>query len=168
MVNVINNSRPGDRIQVLDQPVAAPAICVVCKAGGGKLPQGERLKFIDFGMDIEYYGAVYFCSNCIVNVAYALGYYGPAEMAAVESKLARLYIEHAEMKDQNDALRNALHSLGISLGIPSNATVESSEFQDFTGATDVLSESESESIEQGAEFKRPNVPSFEFNKSYDL
>lgn len=54
-------SQINGRFKVLDGPVALPGKCAVCG--------GVKGKFVDFGLDLDFYGAVIFCVPCIVAAA---------------------------------------------------------------------------------------------------
>src|SRR5215203_498008 len=57
------------RFQILDEnQLMLPGQCAVCRTHKGK--------FIDFGMQLEFHGAVYLCiDNCIGEAAAQTGYY---------------------------------------------------------------------------------------------
>lgn len=57
------------RVQLLLTPAALPGNCVICGSVGG---DGRR--FIDFGWQQDFYGAIYFCEMCITEVMDALGF----------------------------------------------------------------------------------------------
>lgn len=79
------------KIQILDAPVAAPGTCIVCGS-----PGGDGRKFIDIGMDIEFYGVVYFCTNEFVNMADLLGYISSEDVKAMQDKLETLEMERID------------------------------------------------------------------------
>jgi hypothetical protein len=62
-----------EKVQVTERPMAAPAKCVVCGAVDRPV--------VDFGMSLDFYGAILFCVDCMGSIAYAIGY---APVAAVE------------------------------------------------------------------------------------
>lgn len=55
---------PSSRIQLLSRPIAHPGKCVQCGAVDKEV--------IDTGVTIRWYGAVYFCLECITEMALAL------------------------------------------------------------------------------------------------
>lgn len=57
------------RFQLLDRPVAHPGKCCVCGA--------TDRECVDFGMDLEDYGAVYFCTSCLREVGLIVGLIHP-------------------------------------------------------------------------------------------
>lgn len=56
------------RFRLLDAPIAAPGTCILCKSAGG-----DERKFIDLGIQVDWYGAIYFCTFCITEAAQILG-----------------------------------------------------------------------------------------------
>lgn len=56
-----------EKIQVTTTP-ALPSLCAVCHTHAKGVT-----RFIDFGSDIDYYGAIVICELCIVNAAETLG-----------------------------------------------------------------------------------------------
>lgn len=86
------------RFKLLDAPYASPGKCAVCgySASGDSEPD-DRRQYLDFGLDIEYYGAIYICTACVNEVAVGMGYALPEivdavreEAEQVKSELARL------------------------------------------------------------------------------
>lgn len=108
------------RFTIQDYPHAAPGKCVLC--GANHVRDGR--KYVDFGMDVPRYGAVYMCTKCIDELAHLLDYFNPREAKQLESdaRLARQQLSE-EMK-QNERLRIALSNLdflgSIGAGIPGN------------------------------------------------
>lgn len=89
-----------DRFQVLTIPQALPGKCVTCGYVGG-----DERKFVDFGFDVDFYGAVYFCTGCFVAAAKAFDYVSPEvhqgkldELQAVNQILQRLEAENAKLR----------------------------------------------------------------------
>jgi len=85
------------RFQLVDSP-ALPGKCACCGyAASGDTEPSDRRQYVDFGVDIDYYGVVYLCTACIATVATGLGFILPeiadeikAESEAVKSELIRL------------------------------------------------------------------------------
>lgn len=67
------------RIQVIERPVAYPGKCAICGAVARPV--------VDWGLELEDYGAVYFCLDCIGQTATALGYVPGDEHASVLKQL---------------------------------------------------------------------------------
>lgn len=63
--SVIANSR----FQILDVPAAAPGKCAVCGFAGREYNR----QYVDFGMSLDFYGVVYFCTDCLKAAAVRIG-----------------------------------------------------------------------------------------------
>ena len=74
------------RFAVLETPVALPAKCAVCGT-----PQGP---LVDFGLDIDMYGVVYFCLVCLEAAAAKANLF-----AKYSEKLNKIRIDLAAFED---------------------------------------------------------------------
>lgn len=104
-----------ERFQILDRPTALPGKCVICGFAGGENSDGR--KFVDFGFDLDFYGAVIFCENCFVSGQNTLGWLSPDQALKLkfvaqenEEKLQRALSENAKLRSALDSL----HFLGDS------------------------------------------------------
>lgn len=111
-----------DRVQVLDHPQALPGKCVICGYPGGI--HGDGRKFVDFQFDIDFYGAVIFCTSCLTNCVNKLGFLSPEQTKELEGKLLKLEESLQRALTENARLRNALDSLDF-LGSGNSSTVKS-------------------------------------------
>lgn len=105
---------PTSRIQILDRPVAAPGKCIVCSA----VDSDSGRKFVDFGEQIDWYGAVYFCTFCINELATVCSW---ASSVSLENALRRveelketLGAANKIIRSLKDALRASLADAGYS------------------------------------------------------
>lgn len=97
---------PTSLVQIVNTPVAEPGKCVVCGSTGDAFR-----KFIDFGFTIDYYGVVYFCTFCFVEIANACD-----------------FIEHSkylELLKENEGLKLALRNAEKIMGSFRNALRDS-------------------------------------------
>lgn len=69
-------SQLNGRFRLLDRPVAAPGKCAVCGV--------VNKPVIDFNFDLDYYGVVYFCVDCLKAAAQILGLVDGALLARAE------------------------------------------------------------------------------------
>lgn len=98
------------RIQVVEAPPAAPGHCAICGTTQGPM--------VDFGMDFEFYGVVYFCvDNCLVELANSFDYHSPRQWQAAVDYIERLKKERDELREQNDQLRSTVSSLNSFAGL---------------------------------------------------
>ncbi len=104
------------RFRISDAPNALPGKCAVCgyAASGDTNQPLDHRKYVDFGLDIDYYGTVYFCTDCVNELAKQLGYLLPedadeiaAENVALHSELARLSVGLNAINSVADALTGA-------------------------------------------------------------
>src|SRR5690348_6919205 len=76
---------PSDKLKVYKSPPMQPACCWLCNA-----TPDMRRDFLDIGMQQEFYGAVYICSDCIVPIAHALRYVTLDEYEGLQMESERL------------------------------------------------------------------------------
>lgn len=92
------------RIQVVDAPPAAPGKCAVCGTTQGPM--------VDIGMNLEFYGVVYFCvDNCLVELANSFDYHSPRQWEMIMNQVEAQSGEISQLRDQNEQLRSAVDSL---------------------------------------------------------
>jgi hypothetical protein len=93
------------RFAVLQSPVALPAKCAVCGT-----PQGPLL---DFGLDIDMYGVVYFCLTCLEAAAARADLF---EKYSVKSEQIRNDLQaYSDMKRRINEVRNNAESTASSI-----------------------------------------------------
>lgn len=108
---------PCSRIKVLDTPILAPGICCLCGSSGG-----DGRKFIDFGKQLDWYGAVYFCSICIQETAQAIGFIPADNFDKLYEAHRREQIEKDKLEQSYKSVENALRNvLGGSRVYPTDA-----------------------------------------------
>jgi hypothetical protein len=98
-------------MQVLNNPVALPGRCIVCGS-----PGGDGRKFIDFGLSMEFYGSVYFCTFCFTEGMNIQGWLSPEQSQLLFDKLKTYEDRLSVLEAQNVKLRNALSQLDF-LGV---------------------------------------------------
>lgn len=97
---------PQSRIQVLNVPVAAPGKCVMCGSSNG-----EDRTFLDFGFAIDWYGVVYFCSECIKEFAQAINYIPVEAFQAQDRELNALQVTYDKLVKEHSVTKDALCTL---------------------------------------------------------
>lgn len=95
-----------DRIQVLEVPVALPAKCGICGFAGS-----DGRTYVDFGLDVDWYGVVYFCSTCFQTAGNALGYCSPAQTLELKIQVEGLLDKSQRVEAENARLRAALDAI---------------------------------------------------------
>ena len=94
------------RVQVLDNPINAPGQCCLCGCAG----DGKR-KFIDFGKQLDWFGTVYFCTECIRDVALASGFIPVASFDELHTKYRELLIKYSALESEHKVVDDAIRSV---------------------------------------------------------
>ena len=110
--------------QLVDVPLALPGSCYLCGSG-------DKPPYIDWGVSIEFHGALYTCSECTGAVASLLGFVPRHTHNEVIKTLANLNAENAGLVRQNLALREAVENLVVA-----NESVVSSDDLSSTSVAD--------------------------------
>lgn len=83
---------PTSRFQIMPSPIVSPGKCAVC----GAVDQ----PVIDFGLNIDFYGAVLICvTSCVPEAARAIGMVDIAAVKAAEAGLAQSLEENLEAQN---------------------------------------------------------------------
>ena len=91
-------------------PPSLPGKCSVCGTTEGT--------FVDFGLDLDYYGVVYFClDNCLVEMANAVDYHSPRQWKMLMNSYNEIREAYNNLVDENERLRNAVDSFN-NLALP--------------------------------------------------
>lgn len=77
-----------ERFQLLDKPIAAPGKCAVC--GSVSKP------VIDFNFNLDWYGAVYFCVECMASAARVINLVSMKEYTTLAQENADVIIKFCE------------------------------------------------------------------------
>lgn len=124
------------RIQLIHgSPPALPGKCVVC--GAVQCDNG----FVDTGWEIDFYGVVYFCANCIREVLAVVGFLPVDSFKELTRRLLEQRAKVEALQIENEELRRGLDSLAsIGWGTISGSDSDSS--------GDSIDEIESESVKE--------------------
>lgn len=112
MPDYIVRETAGNRIQVISRPLTLPGCCAICGYVGTN--EGDRADirvFLDFQLDIDYYGRVYWCSACLLEAANALGWLSVDQAEELRRKITEQESELIVLREQNERLRSSLSSL---------------------------------------------------------
>jgi hypothetical protein len=96
------------RFKVLDQPYALPSKCAFCSLGHN---QDGKVSFIDTTLDLDFYGVVYICSNCLTEIAKSLGFIPPEGWQKIVEDSTNSLIENDRLRAENNGLRDAVNIL---------------------------------------------------------
>lgn len=119
--NVVGETA-GNRLQVISRPLTGPGCCAICGYNGTNTnnPADVRV-FLDFQLDIDYYGRIYWCSGCLLEAANALGWTSVGQTEELRGKVSEQESELIVLREQNERLRSSLSSL---LGQSDNSSVD--------------------------------------------
>lgn len=98
---------PQDRIQLLDNPTALPAQCMICHHPGGD----NSRKFIDWGMSIDWFGQVIFCTECLAFIATNCGFIKSEDADRAKLNETAAWAQRDILIEENQRLRNVLADL---------------------------------------------------------
>ncbi|SRR6266498_582719 len=96
-----------DKIRVIKgTPPCAPGQCVICCT-----PGDQNSKFIDFGFDIDFYGSVYFCENCISQTLALLEYVPADKLDVALLKLTKAQAELDSIKNKYEEVAGVIQHI---------------------------------------------------------
>ena len=105
-----------EKIQITTTP-ALPSQCAVCHTHAKGVT-----RFIDFGSDIDFYGAIVICELCVVNAAESLGTMVPVAKYENEKNLkSSLHDAWMTEKEKVKALESIIAAYGFDRHIDSSA-----------------------------------------------
>lgn len=142
MPEVELDQQGSNRVQILTHPVALPGHCSVCGYAGG-----EDRKFIDVDLTVDFYGAVIFCTFCVVSMGEVLGFVTPEIYDNLADRHGAALQELTRLGTENDRLSNALNAMLAGRDSYSNrALVEESKQRsiDSNGSVEPSNSTESE------------------------
>lgn len=106
LTRVPQSPSPSDKVQVTKNPPALPRSCVICNASSNGMKD-----FIDFNFSIDYYGAVYFCSDCMIPIALSLGLCFQKDLIEAEQEANDLRATLEGIEDELTYYRSFVDSL---------------------------------------------------------
>lgn len=145
-------------------PPVAPGKCVVCGA------TSSDNSYIDFGFDLDFYGVVYFCNRCIIEIARLLGFIPPEQWQVILDHNMESDNYIGELEKKNKELMDVVHNLSklvgsnsIAVTLPPGVDVEFTEQGPQTTGNELVTvntespEREDGSLEQVNESGSPDV-----------
>jgi hypothetical protein len=96
---------PQGRVQIIQVPIALPGKCVICGSVGG-----DGRKFIDFSWQMDWYGAIIFCENCMTEVMDVIGYVHEDTHNELKTRYENLIQEAGALAKINEELKNVLRN----------------------------------------------------------
>lgn len=156
------------KYQLVKEPLQSlPHKCAGCNRESSHDPQNP-LEFVDWNLEVEFFGKIFICTDCLREMCNQMGYANPAQVAKLEHRLAMYDKVLNSYDEQNQELKNALGSLGVvfSSPVPELPSMVPDEEDDDITLGD--SEGETGSTEQATESGSTDVPSDESDDLSDL
>jgi hypothetical protein len=97
---------PQARIQIINTAILAPGICIVCGSAGT-----EDREFLDFGKQLDWYGAVYLCTLCVPEMATACDFIPGNSFHKLYDEHRKLQISYDQLSSEHVKVKDALGSL---------------------------------------------------------
>lgn len=131
-------SSPTQSKYVLTKSPMLPAYCAGCRKSANGI-----VNFVDFQLDLDYYGAVVFCEDCAKEICGVLDMVPVADLFDAVAKIEALAAANRELTEENERVRAALDSI---LSVRPDLRSDSDRDDD-------VDNSESEPAEQGTKGK---------------
>lgn len=110
------------RVSIIATPIAQPGICCLCGSA-----HNEDRSYVDFGKQLDWYGAVYFCTICFTEIANMCGYVQVEKVITYKEELSELEAKYTLLSEKYEIVEKALYAIGSSnCGEYSNSTDVSS------------------------------------------
>jgi hypothetical protein len=93
-------------ILIVDKPTAMPAKCRICSVGS----DSDREWWIDTGVMEEWYGAVYYCSTCLTQMANMAGFLSIEQAAELDRDNQNVRKQLSDYETDFALLRSVLDS----------------------------------------------------------
>lgn len=128
---------PNSRFQLLELPIASPGKCVACGAVDRPV--------VDLGLDLEFFGTIYFCERCITEMGGVFGMVAGQEAITLGLETAQVVSDYlhsnglvAISREQFTLITSLLAGFRspishLSSGIPAEAVVDDGEDEESDG-----------------------------------
>lgn len=106
----------GSRIQILNAPTQLPGICAICGTS-----RNDDRKYVDFGLDVDYVGVIYFCTFCMTELINRLGCLTQEQSAVLEAEVdsaRKTILDFHSTKAAYDNAISTLRATGLFSGTP--------------------------------------------------
>lgn len=97
---------PSDRMQFTKFPPALPGSCVICNT----VSNGSK-NFLDPSWSLDYYGALYFCTDCLTPMSHAIGFVEVSRLLDAEREAEELTFALRAAEDEREHYRSIINSL---------------------------------------------------------
>lgn len=96
---------PNSRFRILQTPELEPGKCCLCGAA-----DSDR-QYVDFGFQLDWYGAVYFCTHCFVEAAETVGFIPTQKLISNSERLGQLLEMNQTLIDEYRSFRDAVRAI---------------------------------------------------------
>lgn len=143
-MSIIPEFNVQSKFQFIDAPLQqGPNHCATCGRYDNVTDPAhyKPLKFCDPNFELEFYGKLFLCVDCIKEMAMQLGMVLPERVLPVEEALLRLSEEHVEVLNENSRLQGELSAFSsfVNSGdrslLPADSAVSSSTEGAVKGST---------------------------------
>lgn len=108
-------AHPLARFQLLSSPLVIPGKCAVC--GSPSRP------VVDFGMTLEFYGAVYLCVVCLTEAGRVINMVTAEEFTQAEADSSRSFAEQLNAREMRVISNEQYDTLTLALGMLHDAVL---------------------------------------------
>jgi hypothetical protein len=154
------NNTTVDRFQLLEHNnLVFPHKCAIC----GGFSDAEGRKFVDLGLEVDFFGRIYICTVCFPNAAKLVGYIPVEEFNKVKKfsfeltdVVKSLTNENRVLRDAVDSFRaiNSLESTPLAT-VKSEATAETKPIDPEPGQIDQQPTARKERLTKSTDEQRP-------------
>lgn len=149
MTNMLGHvENPSAKVQFSQVPQTAPGQCAICGSGQ------DKNGFIDTGLDFDFWGRVFFCFNCGLQLAAVFGFISPLDYADLE---AELDFNKLELESANEEIKNLRGILDGVSGL--NKLLDASLVRNIPVVEVLKSAPESSTPSESEPVQSPNGPS---------
>lgn len=150
------------KYRILAIPDFKPGKCANC--GSSK---NDGRQYIDFGLEVDWFGTVYLCGHCLQNIAESMGLFKTIQTQLIESELKNKSIDDLKQRGEElytnliktirefEEFYATLHSIIDSSGSDGSDRVVTSE----TTTESRTDEAEPRTSEQTSSTRRTDIPS---------
>ena len=111
------------RFQTYPLPVSSPGKCAVC--GSVSRP------VVDFGLDVQFYGTVLFCFECMASAARTIDMVPRSELSTAEESLAQSFEEQLKQREMVAISRERYATILMALSGLSDLLLSASASSDY-------------------------------------
>lgn len=147
------------RFRLTNAPEALPGSCYLCNTA-------SREFFVDCGMQVEFHGAFYICSECLAEMARLAGFETPGNVLSLNAQKSALETQVFDLTKEIDGLERVVdgyaslrsNSNTTPVGDPGQLSFDSLSSESAQGRTEGLGTGTGTPIESSDEQRVGDVP----------